>query len=87
VKYLQSDVPVLVDFWATWCGPCRRSRPCVDEIAGDYAGKLKVAKSTSIRTPGSPRSTASAGIPEPVPVQGGQVVEQIIGLVPIAARS
>lgn len=81
-EVLDSDIPVLVDFWAPWCGPCKGIAPVIDELAQDYSGKLKVVKLNVDDNPATPSQYDVRGIPNLVIFKGGQVVEQIVGLVP-----
>jgi thioredoxin 1 len=71
---------VLVDFWAEWCGPCRRLAPIVDEIAKEYEGRLVVTKMNVDENPNVPSRFAIRGIPTLLLFKGGQVVEQLVGL-------
>ena len=72
---LKSDTPVLVDFWATWCGPCRALAPIVDELAKEYQGKLKVGKMDVDANSSTPMRYKVTGIPTLLVFKGGQVVE------------
>jgi thioredoxin 1 len=73
---------VLIDFWAPWCGPCKAIAPAIDEIANDYAGKLKVVKINVDDNPQIPARYGVRGIPNLLIIKGGQVKEQIVGAVP-----
>ena len=79
---LKSEQPVLVDFWAAWCGPCRALAPIVDELAKDYSGKIKVGKMDVDNNQATPMRYGVRGIPTLLVFKGGQVKEQIVGYVP-----
>ena len=81
-EVLKSEQPVLVDFWAAWCGPCRALAPTVDAIAAQYQGKLKVMKMDVDKNPATPGRYGVRGIPALILFKGGQVAEQIVGFVP-----
>ena len=71
---------MLVDFWAEWCGPCRRLAPTVDELAGEYDGKMVVGKLNVDENPSVSGKFSIRGIPTLLLFKGGQVVEQVVGL-------
>jgi thioredoxin 1 len=81
-EVLQSDTPVLIDFWAPWCGPCKAIAPVVEELAGTYAGKLKVVKMNVDDNPQTPSRYGVRGIPNLILFKGGTVAQQIVGAVP-----
>ena len=79
---LKSEQPVLVDFWATWCGPCKAIAPIVDEVATSYNGKAKVYKMDVDKNNSTPMRYGVRGIPTLLIFKNGQVAEQIVGFVP-----
>jgi len=80
-EVLNSDVPVLVDFWAEWCGPCRMMAPTVDAVAHDYAGRVKVGKLNVDENNSTAMRYNIRGIPTLLLFKGGRVVEQKVGAV------
>lgn len=83
-EVLKSDQPVLVDFWASWCGPCRAVSPIVEEVAASYEGKLKVMKMNVDENGQTPSQYGIRGIPALLIFKDGKVAEQIVGYVPKA---
>ena len=81
-KVLKSDLPVLVDFWAEWCAPCKMIAPALEEISSDMDGKLKVVKLNIDENPSTPAQYGVRGIPTLMLVKNGEVVSQQVGAAP-----
>jgi thioredoxin 1 len=83
-EVINSTTPVLIDFWAPWCGPCKAIAPVVEEVAGTYARRLKVVKMNVDDNPQTPSKYGVRGIPNLILFKRGQVADQIVGAVPKA---
>lgn len=81
-EVLQSTTPVLVDFWAPWCGPCRQIAPLIDQLAEEYAGKVKVGKINIDDNPGVTNEYGIQSIPTLMVFRGGSVAETFVGMPP-----
>jgi thioredoxin 1 len=81
-EVLDSEIPVLVDFWAPWCGPCRMVAPVVDEISEQYAGQVKVVKLNTDENPNIASQYGIRSIPTLMIFKGGQRVDMVVGAVP-----
>ena len=81
-EVLKSDVPVLVDFWAPWCGPCKAMTPTIDAVATEYAGKIKIGKMNTDDNPSTPSRYQVRGIPTLILFKDGKPVDQRVGAMP-----
>ncbi len=81
-EVLESEVPTIVDFWASWCGPCRMIGPIFEELSSEYVGKVKFAKVNVDENPKTPANYGVRGIPTMIMFKGGKAVDQIVGAVP-----
>lgn len=81
-EVIKSDTPVLVDFWATWCAPCKAIAPLVDTVANEYLGKIKVGKVNVDENQATPGKFGVRGIPTLILFKNGVVVDQVVGAVP-----
>jgi len=81
-EVLKSSTPVLVDFWASWCAPCKAISPVIDALAEEYDGKVKVAKLNVDESSATPSKYGVRGIPALILFKNGQIVDQLVGAVP-----
>lgn len=79
---LKSDIPVIVDFWATWCAPCKAIAPVLDQLADEYEGRIKVGKVNVDENPATPSQYGVRGIPTMILFKDGEIVDQLVGAVP-----
>ena len=84
-EIIKSDSPVLVDFWADWCGPCKMIAPVIEELAEEFDGRLKFAKMDVDSNPQTPSSYGIRGIPTMIVFKDGQPVDQVVGALPKSA--
>jgi thioredoxin 1 len=79
---IDADQPVLVDFWAPWCGPCKMLAPTIEELAGDYDGRARVGKMNTDENPETATTHQISAIPTVMLFKGGEIVERFVGVTP-----